>query len=211
MTDQQIGLFDALYTQRAIRSLKPDPVPEALLHRMVEAATKAPSGGNSQPWAFIVVRDMATIAKIAEYAKRGFAPVYEAALGRMKPGDPPPFPRLKPLVESFERVPAIVFPAWVRPANAQPGAGGASLYPATQNLLLAARGLGLGAAMTSIALGFQKELKELLGVPEHVELMATIPVGYPNKERYGKTTRKPAHEVTHWDRWGNQHPAPAGG
>ena len=207
MADSEIGLFEAIYTQRAIRSFKSDPVPEETLRKVIEAATKAPSGGNSQPWAFIVVQDRKTVSAIAEYAKPGFAQMYERALARAKPGDPPPFPRLKPLVDNFEQVPAIVFPCLVRPPGSTGGGGGtmagASIYPAVQNLLLAARGLGLGAAITGLAMGNQDDVKKLLDVPENVDLVALIPMGFPDTERYGKTTRKPVNEVLHWEGWGN--------
>lgn len=203
MADEQIGLFDAIYSQRAIRSLKPDPVPDDILHKIIEAGTKAPSGGNTQPWAFIVVQDHDSIAKIAEWGKAGFAVMYERALGRMKPGDELPFPRLKPLVEALENVPVLVFPCHVRPeGSTSPSPGGMSIYPAVQNMLLAARGLGIGAVLTNLSLGEADKIKELLGVPENVDLMATIPMGYPDKERYGSTTRKPVSEVAHWERWG---------
>ena len=204
MADEQIGLFDAIYSQRAIRSLKPDPVPDDVLHRIIEAGTKAPSGGNSQPWAFIIVKDHDSIAKVAEWVKAEFAVSYERALGRMKPGDPTPFPRLKPLVDRFDQVPVLVFPCHVRPEGSTNGAsGGASLYPAIQNMLLAARGLGIGAVLTNLGLGEADKIKELLGVPENVDLMATIPMGYPDKEHYGSTTRRPVSEVAHWGRWGS--------
>ena len=204
MADQEIGLFEAIYSQRAIRSLKPDPVPDEVLRKIIEAGTKAPSGGNSQPWAFIVVQDHDSIAKIAEWGKAGFAVMYERALGRMKPGDELPFPRLKPLVESLENVPALVFPCHVRPEGTAPAPGGMSIYPAVQNMLLAARGLGIGAVLTNLSLGSADEIKALLGVPDNVDLMATIPMGYPDKEHYGSTTRRPLSEVAHWDHWGNQ-------
>jgi nitroreductase len=202
MADEQLGLFDAIYSQRAIRSLKPDPVPDDVLHKIIEAGTKAPSGGNSQPWAFIIVQDHDSIAKIAEWAKAGFAVMYERALGRMKPGDELPFPRLKPLVESMEQVPVLLFPCHVRPEGAAPSPGGMSIYPAVQNMLLAARGLGIGAVLTNLGLGDADKIKELLGVPENVDLMATIPMGYPDKEHYGSTTRRPVSEVAHWGSWG---------
>ena len=88
----QIGLFDAIYTQRAIRSFKTDPIPHDDIVKIIEAATKAPSGANSQPWAFVVVQDKAKIAKMAEYAKEGFEGMRQNALARIQPGDPPPFP-----------------------------------------------------------------------------------------------------------------------
>ena len=202
MAEEKIDLFDAMYTQRAIRSLKPDPIPDEILVQIIEAATKAPSGGNTQPWAFIVVKNPESIAKIAEWGKAGFSAMYERAIERLKPGDPLPFPRLKPMVEKLGEVPVFVFPCHVRGPGTSPASGGQSIYPATQNMLLAARGLGIGAVMTNLALGHAEEIKNLLGVPENVDLMATIPMGYPDKERYGSTTRKPVSEVTHWENWG---------
>lgn len=202
MAEEKIGLFDAIYTQRAIRSLKPDPIPDEILVQIIEAATKAPSGGNSQPWAFIVVKDPKSIAKIAEWGKAGFTAMYERAIERLKPGDPLPFPRLKPMVEKLGDVPVFIFPCHVRGAGVAAAPGGQSIYPATQNMLLAARGLGIGAVLTNLALGYSDEIKALLNIPENVDLMATIPMGYPDKERYGSTTRKPVSEVTHWESWG---------
>ena len=141
-----IGLFEAIYSQRAIRSFKPDPVPEELIEKVVEAATKAPSGGNSQPWAFIVVRDAETRAELAAIARRTFDGMYQAALGRARPGDPPPFPKLKVMVDNIEAI-----PVWIAVCITMPGpAAYGSIFPAVQNLLLAARGLGLGAVLTGL-------------------------------------------------------------
>lgn len=205
MVEREIGLFEALYSQRAIRSLRPDPVPEDMLRRIVEAGTKAPSGSNRQMWSFVVVTDPALIGRIAELVRDQFGHMYEQALARMQPGDEMPFPRLKPLVETFEKVPAVIFPCSVRPEGSpkptNPMAG-ASIYPAVQNMLLAARGLGIGSVLTTMGLAHEDKIKELLGVPDNVDLMATLPLGYPDKERYGSTTRRPVSEVTHWNRWG---------
>src|SRR4051812_37395879 len=185
MPENQIGLFDAIYTQRAIRSFKTDPIPHDDIVKIIEAATKAPSGGNSQPWAFVVVQDKAKIAKMAEYAKEGFEGMRQNALARMQPGDPPPFPRLAPMIEAFERIPCLILVCNVNPPG-QTGAGnGGSIFPAVQNLLLAARGMNIGAALTAGWAGKRRaDIKDLLGIPENVEPVAFIPMGYPDKERY---------------------------
>ena len=203
MSESQIGLFDAIYTQRAIRSYKPDPVPQELILKVIEAATKAPSGGNSQPWAFVVVQDREKRNKLAEYAKEGFAVMYDNALARMKPGDPPPFENLKPMIENFEVIPCIIIACLVRPPGQALGSGNySSIFPAVQNLLLAARGLGLGALLSSgWAQKRMPDIREMLDLPDNVEPVAFIPLGYPDKQRYGKTTRRPVEEVTHWDAW----------
>jgi nitroreductase len=205
MSENQIGLFDAIYTQRAIRSFKPGPVPREAIIKIIEAGTKAPSGGNSQPWAFVVIQEAATRAKMAEYARHGFEALYAGALARMKPGDPAPMARLKLMIEAFEQIPCLIIACLVHP----PGGSGnyGSIYPAVQNMLLAARGLGLGAALTSgWASRDMPQIKDLLGIPENVEPVVFMPLGYPDKERYGKTTRRPWSEVTHWEKWEGEKP-----
>jgi nitroreductase len=198
-TMDEIGLFDAIYSQRAIRSFKPDPVPDELIEKVIEAATKAPSGGNSQPWAFVAVRDAETRAELSAIARRTFDGMYEAALSRAQPGDPPPFPKLKVMVEHIEDI-----PVWIVACLTMPGSPGAygSIWPAVQNLLLAARGLGLGAVLTGLLGGPSLDAtKKILGIPDEIEPVAFIPLGYPDKQRYGPTTRRPLSEVLHWEHW----------
>ncbi len=202
MTDEQIGLFDALFTQRAIRSFKHEAVPRETIAKIIEAATKAPSGGNSQPWAFIVVDNREKIVELGKVARTLFAGMYENALKNQQPGDPPPLPRLKLMVEDFDNIPVLVYPCAVRPPGRSGGPGmQASIYPAVQNLLLAARGLGVGAAFTTMTLGNMDKVRELLDLPENVEPLAMVPIGFPDKEHYGKTTRRPWQEVTHFNGW----------
>lgn len=204
MTESQIGLFDAIYTQRAIRSYKPDPVPHEMIVKIIEAATKAPSGANSQPWAFVVIENAEKRAKLAEWAKDGFFNgMYKAALERMKPGDPPPLANLKPMIEQFEIIPVVIVACLVRPEGQAHGTGNyGSIFPAIQNLLLAARGLGLGGLLSSgWAQPHMAEIKEMLTLPANVEPVAFIPIGFPDKQRYGKTTRRPVEEIMHWDGW----------
>lgn len=199
-----VGLFDAIYTQRAIRSFTPDPVDRADLVRLVEAATKAPSGGNRQPWAFVVVQDRERLDALARFARNGFAAMYEMALARQQPGDPPPLPRLKRMIESFERIPAMIICCVVLRSDQTAGTAGdyGSIFPAVQNLLLAARGLGLGAALTSgWAMRDMDELRSTFAIPANVEPVAFVPVGHPDDDRYGPTTRRPVDEVLHWDGW----------
>lgn len=201
--DGDINLFEAMYTQRAIRSFKPDPIDRSMVERMVEAATKAPSGANRQPWAFLAIDDRETLDELAAFARIGFERMYERALASSRPGDPPPFPRLKPMIESFERIPLLIIVCAVgTPEQPASAAMAGSVFPAVQNLLLAARGLGLGAALTTgWAAPSLAEIKTLLGLPDHAEPMAFIPVGLPDRERYGPTTRRPVGEVLHWGRW----------
>jgi nitroreductase len=200
MPDETSDLFEAMMTQRAIRSIKPDPVPEELIMKAIELATKAPSGGNTQPWAFIIVRDKDQLAKLAEGVRESFAATYEMYKKRMKPGDPEPLQNLRGLVERFESLPVVIYPCAVLAEDADPTnlRYYASLFPAVQNLLLAARGLGIGAALTTQAL---EHAKGVLNLPKNVQPVAMIPFGYPDRDHYGPTTRKPVSEVVHWDTW----------
>jgi nitroreductase len=201
-SEPEITLFEAIYTQRAIRSFKGDPVPRELIETIVEAATKAPSGGNSQPWAFVVVDDPDLKLRLADLVRASFEPMYQMMLSRQSPGDPPPMPNFKRLVETYESVPVWILVCGV----GQPGVSGnpamlqGSIFPAIQNLLLAARGIGLGAALTG-AQGDLEAVRQLLGLPEHVTPLASIPIGWPDNQHYGPTTRRPVSEVLHWNAW----------
>ena len=193
-------LGEALYTQRAIRRLKPDPIPEADLRLILEAATRAPSGGNSQPWHFLVLRD--------PDRRRRFAALYREAwwakrrdVGIMGPEDIPPRNTVmlsaRRLAEAIGEAPVIVLLL-----SREPGPMGmGSVIPAAQNLLLAARGLGIGGAVTTLHACADERVHALLGIPESVQVVYCLPLGYP-QGRFGPLNRKPLPVVTSEDRWG---------
>ena len=197
-----MDLFEAMDGNRAMRRLRPDPVPRELLEKLVHAATRAPSAGNSQLWGFVVVTDRDDMRFLGEIVQRRMRT-------RSWPEGDDPQARLmravRYLVTHFDELPAVIF-CCIR--NAYPDAENptamtmwSSIYPATQNLLLAARGLGLGAAMTTFQITDEPAIKEHFGIPEDVHIGSTIPVGYP-MGRFGPVGRKPLDEVLHWDRWG---------
>jgi nitroreductase len=208
MSENEIGLFEAIYTQKAIRRLKPDPVSEELVSKLIEAATKAPSGGNTQPWAFIVIRDEASKQKLGEWYRDAWDNTYGRLPQEQRTANEA-FARVYRSAEhlAFHMAEApvlIMVCARTMPA----GLGGAaatshygSIYPAVQNLLLAARGLGLGATLTTLHKLHEDEVKALLGIPANAETIALIPIGYP-KGKYGPTARKPLNEVVYHERWG---------
>jgi len=218
---QEIGLFEAMGTMRAMRRLKPDPVPEELIWRLIEAATTAPSGGNRQPWHFVVVRDPEAkrfiqeryLAALKRYAEAGMKAMAE---WKMTIPEEEVDRRLRMaragfhLAEHLAEVPVLIFVCIDRSASVEvEGEAGelsgvyASIYPAVQNLLLACRGLGLGAVLTTLHLLYEDEIKEKLGIPAPVLTAAMIPVGYP-RGRFGPVSRRPAAELTHWDKWGTR-------
>ncbi len=202
-------LEEAMRSQRAIRRLKPDPVDDALLRRLIELALKAPTGSNAQNWEFIVVRDPEVKAKLARQNRRAWN-IYGGIGRRMVRNDP----RMQKVLDAvqwqadhFEEIPVLVvaclkglrlpFPPML--ASSQFG----SIYPSIQNLLLAARASGLGAALITLPLWSTFAARRILGCPLGVLPCAVIPLGWP-RGRYGPTTRKPVEEVVSVDRYGNR-------
>ena len=206
------SLFEAIDSQRSIRGFTSDPVPDEAIARIIEAATRAPSRGNSQPWHFLVIRDTELKGRIG---KLHWNSTVEGRQVDPSPGrfSSPLYHASDYIVQHMDEVPVIILlcvdtstvvPLMGAAAKA-PFTGGASIYPAMQNLLLAARGLGLGTAPTTLYSQGEEKIKELLGIPVTVEVAALILVGYPgNGQHFGGSRRKPVREVTHYERWGQR-------
>jgi nitroreductase len=194
--------LEALETARAMRYLKPDPVPEELLRKLVWAATRASSPGNSQGWEFVVVRERATKerlgAAVCERMGRGIRamPTDDDMQRRMITG-------AGHLLEHFADVPAwiVICGRKLYPPQAPSEAMvWSTVYPAGQNLIVAARALGLGATFTTFHLAAEQEFREALGIPAEVYLGVSAAVGYPAR-KHGPVNRKPVDEVLHWEHW----------
>ena len=225
-----IGLFEAIYSARSIRRLKPDPVPEELITAVLDAAIRAPSGGNAQSWFFIVVRDADQRRQLgAIYRKASdIAEAIYAARGRPAHVSERQFARLmasgKYLWDHIGEAPVLLIPCARHPSvppreALPPGIAarrgdevayaerirGASIYPAIQNIILACRGFGLGTVITTNHIRCEAEVKALIGIPEEVSTYALMPIGWP-LEPFGPLTRRPIGEVAHADRWGTAWP-----
>lgn len=199
MTDE-IGLFEAIHTQRAIRYFKPDPVPRELLDKILEAASKAPSGTNRQMWHFVIVQDAELRRKLADFYRRAGRTALPN-LQWLADVNPRILRSATHLVEHMDDAPVLLL-ACIEHGGSTNLTTGSSIYPAVQNILLAARGLGLASALTTFHKQYEDEVKALLGIPDNVETAALLPIGYPAEgARYGPTRRKPLDEVTHWDGW----------
>ena len=222
----EIGLFEAIYSARSLRRLKPDPVPEALITKILDAAIRAPSAGNAQNWAFVVVRDPEQRRKLgaiyrkasdiaaAMYAARGPpAHLTEQQFARMLGagghlwehiGAAPvllvPCQHL-PVVPPRELLPPAIAADYANELAYVDRIRGASIYPAVQNIILACRALGLGTVITTNHIRCEGEVKTLLGIPDDVATFALMPVGWP-LDKFGPLTRRPPAEVSHADRWG---------
>ncbi len=206
MNSPAADLFETMRTTRSMRRLKPDPVPDSVLAQVLEAGTCAPSGGNQQGWRFLVVRDQGIKDAVAHWYRRGWheivGPRYRASGGA--PGSTPEaFARMLSAAEHLaDHIHEA--PVWIVPCG--PGANttrssGASIYPAVQNMLLAARALGLGATLTTLYLLFEKEAEAALGLPEGIHSFAILPIGWP-RGKFGPVRRAPLEEVVYADRWG---------
>ena len=212
MTDElpalDMPLDEAMMTQRAIRRLTTDPVDDALVLRLIELALKAPTGSNGQNWEFIVVRDRAVKHRLAQLNRQSWG-IY-GRLGKLVARNDPASQRAIKAVQwqadHFEDIPVLVVACLRGPRfpipMAQSGYYG-SIYPSVQNLLLAARAAGLGAALITLPLWSMFLARRALGLPYSVQPCAVIPLGWP-KGRYGPTTRRPVGELVHLDRYGNK-------
>jgi nitroreductase len=214
MTQQEaltMSLEEAMRTQRAIRRIKPDPVDDALLLHILELAMKAPTGSNAQNWEFIVVKDREVVAKLGRLNRTAInlgGEIYKRMLGnRMDDKMLRNEKAVRWQAEHFDEIPVVIV-AWLKgvvppwPPVAVTSAYG-SIYPAVQNLLLAARAAGLGAALITIPLWSKFLARRVLGLPWNVTPCAVIPMGWPIG-KYGPTTRRPVGELVSLDRYGNR-------
>jgi nitroreductase len=206
MSEDVSVLFEIMQTTRSMRRLKPDQVPAALIRKILEAGTFAPSGGNMQRWRFLVVRDAEMKKTVGAYYKRTWdevvSPRYRA--GEPAPGASPE--RFSRMLDAAQYLADHIHeaPVWIVPCmeGANPSrTAGSSIYPAVQNMLLVARALGAGATLTTLYLNFEKEVEAALGLPADVHSYALIPIGYP-MGRFGPVRRVPLVDVTYGDRWG---------
>jgi nitroreductase len=204
----QMPLAEAMRTQRAVRRLLPDPVDDETVLELLRLAVKAPSGSNGQTWEFVVVRDPEVKHQLARLNRQAWS-IARRAYGR-KAGDDGSRRILDAVqwqADHFEEVPVVVV-ACLRgsrprfPATAVAAWYG-SVFPAVQNLLLAARAIGLGATLTTMPIWSVTLARRTLGLPARVHPVAAIPLGWP-RGGYGPTTRAPVEAVTHLDRYGNR-------
>jgi nitroreductase len=206
----EVGLLEGMATTRAIRRYRDEPIPEDALAEIMFAATRAPSGSNRQPFRFLVLRDgrRAIEAKAllgrafrAGWERKRVADGYERGTGASEAS---PKARMaaamQQYVDRFERIPVVVLACLNRYRAANPHEG-ASVYPACQNLLLAARALGYGGAMTLWHQGVEPELRVLLQIPHDTAISATITLGVP-AGNHGPVRRRPLRELVFDDSWG---------
>lgn len=210
-------LIDAMTTQRAVRRVLPDPVDDAVVLKCIELALRAPTGANEQNWEFIVVKDRRVKEVLAKRYRQAWK-VYYAAVGRrIAARDESTAKTVRAVqwqVDHFAEIPVLIvaclrlgvrnghLPYVPLPHTAATGYYG-SIYPSVQNLLLAARAMGLGASLITLPLWSLSSARRTLNLPVSVTPCCIVPLGWP-RGRYGPTIRKPVGQVAHLDGYGNR-------
>lgn len=206
-------IHEALYTTRMMRRLRPDPIPLDTQARILDAAVRAPNGGNTQRWHFLVVDEPELKSELAQLFRQGRAVEYKkfaSGAGPMATAAPGADPaqhaetmrRIKGsgdyLADHFEEVPLLLF------VFAIDDLGGANIFPAIWSILLAARAEGVGGVMTMVLRNFEDRVNELLGVPvaEGWTMSAMLALGYPRGKWGVAANRRPIQEVSSRNRWG---------
>ncbi|MDP6377378.1 MAG: nitroreductase family protein [Pseudomonadales bacterium] len=218
-----LSLTQAMSTLRAVRRLRPDPIPEEVLERVLQAAAWAPTGGNAQPWRIVLVRDADAKARLGTlYAAQWteFAKGYEARFEALPEEDVARERRTLDagnyLAEHLHEAPVIAVFCFNPKMMAitdikQPRVsvvGGGSVYPAVQNLLLAARAEGLGCVLTTLLCQVEPEVREILAIPEPWGTAAAIPLGYPIGTGHGPIRRRAVGSLVFEDTFGNKRGSP---
>jgi nitroreductase len=204
-------LFEIISTTRAMRRLKPDPIPDALVRKILEAGVSAASGGNRQHWHFLVIKDRGIKEKVQHYYKRALD---EYVGPRYRESTPPPgvtreqydrqHAAVAYLTEHFHEAPVWIVACLDEGQGTPSRSSGASIYPAVQNMILAVRALGLGTTLTTRHLRYEKEVEAALDLPPGIHSYAILPIGYP-MGRFGPVRRAPLSDIVHLDRWGQSY------
>jgi nitroreductase len=212
-----MDVYAAMSTQRAVRRLRPDPVPPDVLERVLRAATWAPTGGNQQPWRVVVVTEAEIKQGLADLYRpewERFSAMYSALIAAAPEDEQPKLQRAAAagdhLAAHLQEAPAVLVfcfdPRRMAVTDAELDrvsvVGGASIYPAVQNLMLACVAEGLGCTLTTLHCYREAKVKELLGVPERWGTAALIPIGYPAGTGHGPITRRPHSELAYRERFG---------
>src|SRR5262252_9603390 len=197
-------VFEIIHSTRAMRRLKPDPVPDEMIRNILLAGQAAASGGNTQRWRFLVLKDPEIKKKVQVYYKKAFDEVVGPRYASSPPppgSDPGKYSRqhraVEYLTDHYHEAPVWIVACLEGGPNANRSAG-SSIYPAVQNMLLAARALGLGSTLTTRHIAYEKEVDATMGIPAGFHSYAILPIGYP-MGRFGPVGRGPLSEVGELD------------
>ena len=212
-----MSLLEAMVTQRAVRRVLPDPVDDEVVLKCIELALRAPTGANGQNWEFIVVKDRRVKEKLAKRYRQAWKVYYHRVIRRAAARDESMAKTARAVqwqIDHFTEIPVLVVAClrlgardgrlpFVRMPHAAESGYYGSIYPSVQNLLLAARAMGLGASLITLPLWSVASARRILKLPLNVTPCCIVPLGWP-RGGYGPTTRRPVDEVTHLDAYGNR-------
>ncbi len=217
------ALQELMQTQRAVRRLRPDPLPAEVLTRILQAGAWAPSGGNVQPWRLVVVKAPAIRQQIGDLYRPQWAKYSAGSRKHLDRLDGEARGRQARMLDAADHLgehlgeaPVILVfcfnPNLMAITDADFGrasvVGGGSVYPAVQNVMLAARAEGVGCVLTTLLCFEEVAMKQLLGIPDDWHTCGVVPLGYPERGGYGPTSRRPVSKLVFGDRWGS--PLPTG-
>jgi len=195
----KMPIGDAMFAQRSVRRFKPDPIPIEDIHLIIDAAVKAPNGGNRQIGRFLVLTDRNVIREFGKIYHEAWWAKRKEEKGWTKRADIPPeeknYKLASELADEMKDVPCVVFACAVPPGTAN------SVIPATQNLMLAAHSLGIGSVPTTLHPTVMDRFRAMFAIPKDVAFHFCIPLGYP-RTVYGSSRRRPTSETTYLNRWG---------
>jgi nitroreductase len=216
-----LDVIDAIFTTGAQRHLREDPVPEEVIWELLDAAIRGPSGGNGQPWRWLVVTDPAVKAPIAAWYLQSWQGLHGGkrthlrraaarVTGRADPMEErltaarrdPNYRAGEHLALTIGRAPVWVFAIATGVAGTPSVVDGANIFGAVQNLMLAARAHGLGSTLTMLHRQREAEVAALLGLPADARALALVPIGYPESTTFFRTRRRPVESVAYWEHWG---------
>ncbi len=198
----EITLLEGINSLRSIREFKPDTILQDKIETILDAASKAASGSNTQPWEFIVVTDPKVKTRLTEPMLRTWMERLGASgmSGRMKQV----YDDATEMLRNTDKVPAIIYCCLdTSKSSKSEEVRYSSIYPAVQNLMLAAHALGIGSCLTvhgSTSTRGEPEVKKILGMPEHVKVACLVYLGYP-KRKHGPPKRRPIAGFVHYDHW----------
>ena len=200
---QEKDIFKAMHSQRAIRKLKNDCISNEIVNTLLEAAIRAPSGSNQQNWKFVVIRDSKVKTSIGAYYSKAWELAYGDSATVTRNIDSKVKSSAAYLADHLDQAPVLIMACVQHDGSKETLTRGSSIYPAVQNILLAARALGIGSVLTTLHRRYEKEIKHLLGIPDNVDTAALLPIGYPSgEESYGPSKRKPVNKVSYNEKWG---------
>jgi nitroreductase len=219
----EIGLFEAMYSARSLRRFKTDPVPDELITKVLDAAIRAPSGSNAQGWLFVVVKDPEKRRRLGAIYQKGSKLITQLYAQRPRAAHftDEQYRRFMSsvtyLFDHMDEAPVLLLaclkPSALWSSDLSPDmhnamarmarTGGASIYPAVQNIILACRAMGLGTVLTTIHTFFEDEVKAIVGLPADVNTYALMPIGFP-RGKFGPVRRLPVADVACLDSYGNR-------